>query len=172
MLRSLKVKYAIVGHSERRDMGETSEMIAKKIKAGVKAGMVAVLCVGEKERDGESAYLQILQEQITASLFDIPKNLLKNIVIAYEPVWAIGTQARGVVDPPALLETTIFIRKVLSDLYDQPAAKSMKILYGGSVDENNAGSFMKEGGANGLLVGRASVNAKKFVEILRIADKQ
>jgi triosephosphate isomerase len=145
-------------------------MIAKKAGAGIKAGLTVVLCVGEQERDAESVYLQTLKEQIIASLSGIQKRSLEKIVIAYEPVWAIGTKAKGVVEPAALLETTIFIRKVLSDLYDQTAARSMKILYGGSVDEKNAGSFMKEGGASGLLVGRASVDAKKFVEILKIAD--
>ncbi len=170
MLKTLSVKFAIIGHSERRAMGETDEMVSKKVVAAVKAGLTAVLCVGERERDHESAFLQILKEQIIASLSGISERQLKNVVIAYEPVWAIGAKAKGVVEPEALLETIIFIRKVLSDLYSQKTAHAMKILYGGSVDEKNAGSFLKEGGANGLLVGRASLNAKKFVEILKIAD--
>ena len=170
MLRSLKAKYAIVGHSERRAMGETGEIIAKKVLAGINAGLTVILCVGELERDAECAYLQILKEQIIASLSGIEKDSLKNVVIAYEPVWAIGAKATGVATPETLLETIIFIRKVLSDLYDQPSAHAMKILYGGSADEKNAGSFMKEGGANGLLVGRASLDAKKFINILKIAE--
>ncbi len=170
MLKSFSVKYVLVGHSERRAMGETDEMIAKKVSAVVKAGMIAVLCVGEKERDTESAFLQTLKEQIVSSLGGVPERSLKNVVIAYEPVWAIGNNATGVVDPSSLLEIIIFIRKVLSDIYSQKSAHSMKILYGGSVDEKNAGSFMNEGSANGLLVGRASIQAKKFVEIVKIAE--
>ncbi|MFA5830254.1 MAG: triose-phosphate isomerase [Candidatus Paceibacterota bacterium] len=170
MLQSLRAKYAIVGHSERRAMGETDGVISKKISAGIKAGLTIILCIGEKERDAECAYLQILKEQIIASLSGVPKESLSKIVIAYEPVWAIGAKATGVATPEALLETIIFIRKILSDLYDQPSAHAMKILYGGSADETNAGSFMRDGGANGLLVGRASLDAKKFIEIVKIAD--
>ena len=171
MLKSLSVKYLIAGHSERRAVGETDEMVSKKILAGIKAGFTIVLCIGEKERDAESSYLQTLKEQIIASLSGVPKKSLGKIVIAYEPIWAIGEKASGAVETGTLLETVIFIRKVLNDLYDQTTAHSTKILYGGSVDEKNAYGFMKEGGVSGLLVGRASVDAKKFIEIMKIADK-
>ncbi|MCK9352026.1 MAG: triose-phosphate isomerase [Candidatus Paceibacterota bacterium] len=170
MIASLKAKYVILGHSERREMGETDDLIAKKVHAALEAGLSVILCVGEKERDPECAYLDIMKSQIEASLHGIPKNMLAKLIIAYEPVWAIGAKAKGVVLPEELLETIIFIRKILSGMYDQPSAHAMKILYGGSVDENNAGSFMKEGGAAGLLVGRASVEAKKFVGILKVAE--
>jgi len=170
MLTSMKVKYVILGHSERREMGETDDFIAKKVVSAVTAGLIVVLCVGEKVRDEECEYLETLQTQIKASLSGVTKEMLKKLVIAYEPVWAIGVKATGVATPDVFLETSIFIRKVLSGIYDQPSAHAMKILYGGSADEKNAGSFMKEGGANGLLVGRASVDVKKFVSILKIAE--
>ncbi len=170
MLKSLSVKHLIVGHSERRAMGETNEMISKKIQAGIKAGFTVILCIGEKERDSESAYLQKLKEQIIASLNGVSKKSLIKIIIAYEPIWAIGEKATGFVDSATLLETIIFIRKVLNDTYDQTSAHSMKVLYGGSVDEKNASDLMKEGGVAGLLIGRASVDAKKFVTIVKIAE--
>jgi triosephosphate isomerase len=171
MLSSLKAKYVILGHSERREMGETDEIIAKKVFSALEAGLFVILCVGEKERDAECTYLETLKNQIETSLSGVPIKMLSKLIIAYEPVWAIGAKAKGVVLPEELLETIIFIRKVLSGMYDQPSAHAMKILYGGSVDEKNAGSFMKECGANGLLVGRASVEPKKFIEILKIAEK-
>jgi triosephosphate isomerase len=170
MLLSLKAKYVILGHSERREMGETNEFIAKKVYAALEAGLFVILCVGEKERDEECTYLETLKSQIEASLAGIPKQMLSHLVLAYEPVWAIGAKAKGVVLPPDLLETIIFIRKVLSELYDQPSAHAMKILYGGSADEKNAGSFLNEGGAAGLLVGRASLDPKKFIAIIKAAD--
>ena len=171
MLVSLKAKYVILGHSERREMGETDEFIAKKVCSALESGLFVILCVGEKERDSECLYLDILKTQIEASLAGIPKEKLARLIIAYEPVWAIGAKAKGVVLPEELLETVIFIRKVLADKYDQSVAHAVKILYGGSVDEKNAEGFMKEGGANGLLVGRASVEVKKFISILKIAEK-
>jgi triosephosphate isomerase len=170
MLVSMKVKYVILGHSERREMGETDDFIARKTYSALDEGLFVVLCIGEKERDSECVYLETLKEQIKASLFGVPEDLLPRLIIAYEPVWAIGANAKGVVTPEELLETVIYIRKVLAGIYDQTSAHAMKILYGGSADEKNAGSFVKEGGANGLLVGRASVDIKKFVAILKIAD--
>lgn len=171
MLVSLKAKYVILGHSERREMGETDEFIAKKTFSALEAGLFVILCVGEKERDTECTYLETLKAQIEGSLSGVPKNMLAKLVIAYEPVWAIGAKAKGAVLPEELLETIIFIRKVLAGIYDQSTAHATKILYGGSVDEKNSEGFMKEGGAAGLLVGRASVDAKKFISILRIAEK-
>ncbi len=170
MLDSLNVKYIIVGHSERREMGETDFMISKKVESALNAKLYVVLCVGEKERDEECTYLEALKSQIENSLQTVPKNLLSKLVIAYEPVWAIGEKATGKIDPAGLLEIVIFIRKILSGIYDQETAHSMKILYGGSVDETNAEDFMKEGGIGGLLVGRASLNPKKFIQIVKIAE--
>ncbi|TRZ53772.1 triose-phosphate isomerase [bacterium] len=170
MLKSLSVKYLIVGHSERRAMGESDEIVSKKVLSGIKTGFTVILCVGEKERDHESAYLQTLKEQIIASLYGVPKKSLGKIVIAYEPIWAIGEKAKGAIDPGMLLEIIIFIRKVLNDIYGQTVAHSMRFLYGGSVDEKNAADFLTEGGVMGLLVGRASLSAKKFIEIIKIAE--
>lgn len=171
MLASFGVKYVIIGHSERRALGETDEMINKKVLATLKMGHIAVLCVGEKERDETGEYFPFIKNQIEAALSKVPKRLLSNIVIAYEPVWAIGKNATGVILPSDLLEMNIFIRKTVSDLFGRASAQAISLLYGGSVDEKNAEVFLKEGEANGLLVGRASLDAGKFITILKIAEK-
>ncbi len=171
MLSSVGAKYVIVGHSERRLLGETDEMINKKLLAVLKMGQVAVLCVGENARDEAQEYFQFIKNQIETALASVPKRTLANTVIAYEPVWAIGKNATGVITPPDLLEMSIFIRKTVADMFDRASAEAIPILYGGSVDETNAHEFLKDGEADGLLVGRASLDAEKFVKILRIAEK-
>lgn len=166
MLLGCKVKYAIIGHSERRALGESNDLIRRKIQVALRAKIVPVLCVGELERDSGMWYLGAVKTQIEESLAGLPKAAVKNVVIAYEPVWAISSTA-GHKDatPHDFEEMRIYIQKVLVDLYG-PAAGEAVILYGGSVDEKNAASFVKEGGADGLLVGRASLNPKKFAKIL------
>lgn len=171
MLASAGAKYVIVGHSERRALGETDEMVNKKVFAALKMGLTAVLCVGETERDAEGKYFQFVKTQVETALAKIPKRMLSTLVIAYEPVWAIGAKAKGAVTPSDLVEMTLFIRKTLADMFDRSIAQAVPILYGGSVDDKNAESFLKEGEADGLLVGRASLDPKKFITILKSADK-
>lgn len=171
MLSALGVKYAIIGHSERRALGETDEMVNKKVLAALKMGLMVVLCVGEKARDAGSEYFQFIKSQIEAALEKVPKRLLPNVVVAYEPVWAIGAKATSAATPADLVEMAIFIRKTISDMFDRTSAQAIPVLYGGSVDEKNAESFLKEGEADGLLVGRASLDAGKFITILKIAEK-
>lgn len=171
MLSSFGVKYVIIGHSERRAGGETDEMINKKVLAALKMGLTVVLCVGEQERNDGSEYFSFIKNQIETALVKVQKRTLANIVIAYEPVWAIGAKATGADTPSDFLEITIFIRKTLSDMFDRTSAQSIPVLYGGSVNEKNSGSFLREGEADGLLVGRASLDPKKFITILKIAEK-
>jgi triosephosphate isomerase len=171
MISSVGAKYVIIGHSERRALGESDEMINKKILAALKMGLVAVLCVGEKGRDAGSEYFSFIKNQIETALAKVQKRSLANIVIAYEPIWAIGVKATGADTPSDFVEITIFIRKTLSDMFDRSMAHSVPVLYGGSVNEGNAESFLKEGEADGLLVGRASLDPKKFITILKIAEK-
>lgn len=171
MLSSVGAKYIIIGHSERRALGETDESINKKILATLKMGLYSVLCVGENERDAEGNYLQFVKNQLESALLKVPKRMLTNLVIAYEPIWAIGAKAKGVIAPADLLEMIIFIRKTLSDMFDRVSAQAILVLYGGSVDEKNTESFLKEGEADGLLVGRVSLSSEKFIKILQIAEK-
>lgn len=166
-LAHLGVEYVIVGHSERRKMGETDEIVNKKAKAVLNYGMKAIVCVGESIRDNNGDYLSFIKQQILSSLSDIPKKFTDNLLIAYEPVWAIG--AKEAQTPRDLLETSIFIRKILNDLFGD-FASNISILYGGSVDRVNADSLVREGGVSGLLIGRQSLNSKDFVEIIKLVD--
>jgi triosephosphate isomerase len=169
MLKSLGVKYIILGHSERRKKGETDKIINIKLSYITKSDITSILCVGENNRDSHGHYLSFIKHQITECLEGIPKSKLKNIVIAYEPVWAIGASASREATPEEFTEVRIFIRKIVSDLYDIKTAQSVRIIYGGSVNPQNAKSFLFDGGADGLLVGRDSLNIKKFGEIINAA---
>jgi len=170
MLKEAGADYVIVGHSERRASGEGGETINRKIKAAMKAGLKVILCVGEKDRDSHGHYLKVLETQLKEALIKIPPRLADKLVIAYEPVWAIGKDATGVETPDGFMHNAIFIRKILSKIINKKQAMIVPILYGGSADAKNAESFLVAGGADGLLVGRASLSAKDFGEILKIAE--
>lgn len=170
MLAPYKVQYVLLGHSERRTLGETNAMIAKKVALALKAKMTPVLCVGEAERDAGMWYLGAVKTQIEECLALVPKAAMKNIVIAYEPIWAISSTANHRdAQPSDFEEMRIYIRKVLSDMCGKNADDTA-ILYGGSVDEKNAVGFLVAGGADGLLPGRASLTPKKFIKILQLAN--
>ncbi|MGB3921668.1 MAG: triose-phosphate isomerase family protein [Minisyncoccia bacterium] len=166
ILKSLGVKLVILGHSERRALGETDEEVARKAKKVLRAGMVPLICVGEKTRDHEGHHFEFLREEIKASLSGLHSRGLK-FVIAYEPIWAIGTKALGAIEPADLAESVIFIKKILSDLFGRKTADRIPILYGGSVDSANAGKLFAQTGIRGYLVGRASLNAKTFSDIAK-----
>ncbi|MFZ2303790.1 MAG: triose-phosphate isomerase [Minisyncoccia bacterium] len=173
MLASVGAQYVIVGHSERRanvnGQGESDELINKKVLAGVKAGLTVVLCVGERERDADGVYLKFITEQIKEALHGVQKKELKKVVIAYEPIWAIGKNAIHSASPDDALEVSILIKRTLADLYGKDSSV-IQILYGGSVDAKNAWEFLLKSQVNGLLVGRASLDPKVFGEILKSAD--
>jgi len=169
MAKSLNAEYVIIGHSERRVLGDNNQDVNRKILATLKSGMMPIFCVGEKDRDSNGFYLSFIKQQLEEGLENINKPQVKNIIIAYEPVWAIGGGATREATPAEFIETKIFIKKIISDLYDIKTANEVKIIYGGSVNTNNANSFIKEGDADGLLVGRESLVPKKFSEIVHIA---
>jgi triosephosphate isomerase len=158
-LKNLDVKYAIIGHSERRyKLGETDEMIAKKIETALKEGLIPVLCVGEtrKERDAGKKE-EVIKRQLEIDLFLTRQaGKTQKILIAYEPVWAIGTGEPET--PKSALETIKFIKKILvASRYPLIA----KILYGGSVDSKNLGNYLKFKGIDGALVGGASLKQEE-----------
>ncbi len=169
-LHALDVSYVILGHSERRALGETDEIIREKIKVSLEYRLNVILCIGERERDARGQYLSFLKEQIKKCLFKIPGKHMARLIVAYEPIWAVGVKAKSADTPESFFETAIFIRKVLSDLFGKTIAFHVPILYGGSVNEYNAESFLKDGDAAGLLVGRASLDPEEFNEILKIAQ--
>lgn len=168
MLKNMGVKYVIAGHSEERARGDTDEIVSKRIKAIVESGMRAILCVGEKERDEGGLYLEILKNQIKGSLSGIPANRAKNIILAYEPVWAIGAKESMI--PEQIHEMGIFVRKVFSDVFSADQALKATLLYGGSVNFRNASDIITIGQVDGLLVGRESVHMPGFSELLKAVD--
>ncbi|TAL49351.1 triose-phosphate isomerase [Patescibacteria group bacterium] len=170
MLASLGVRYVIVGHSERRALGESDEIVSRKVSAALSAGLTPILCVGEGERDEHGAYLHALAGQIRRSLAGLTKNGIPGIIVAYEPVWAIGKTARDALSARGLHETTLFIQKTLNDLYGRRAADTVRIVYGGSVEANNAAELIREGNVSGFLVGHASLS-RGFREILRAVGR-
>ncbi|HWA31894.1 MAG TPA: triose-phosphate isomerase [Candidatus Paceibacterota bacterium] len=171
MLGNLGAKYVIVGHSERRALGESDDMVNKKLKGVLAAGLSPVVCVGELSRDNRHQYFDTVKAQIRAALAGVPKTLFHKVIVAYEPVWAISsTKNRRDATPKDSLEMAIYIRKVLSDMSSPPVAASVRIIYGGSVTEKDAGEFLKSGGVVGLLPGRASLTPEKFAKIVKIAE--
>ncbi len=170
MLVGTGARYVILGHSERRARGEGDEVIARKVRAAIGAGLNVILCVGEQIRDEEGAYLAVVKRQLDAVFNAMSPEERAKVTIAYEPVWAVGEGATRADTPEDIFEMTIYIRKVLAETGEREAALRVQVLYGGSVDAHNAAAFLAAGGVSGLLVGRASVDAKQFKKILEAAD--
>lgn len=166
MLKASKISHVIVGHSERRALGETDALVAQKASILVNQGCTPIVCIGEAVHDPEGNYLTFLANQITSSLSLVPKTQLLDVVIAYEPIWAIGaSQAMSGHD---IHGTTLYIRKVLRDLYNQTIADGLPILYGGAVNSGNIKEIVEEGNIDGVLVGRDSLNPESFGDILTV----
>ena len=166
-LHDSKVKYVIIGHSEaRKYLNETDDVINKKIKECLHEKLKPILCIGEtaeEKKIGKKA--EVLEKQITEDLKGIVTKEIKNIVIAYEPVWAIGPGDNCSIDET--MSSILFIRKVIFKLYNRAISDNIRVIYGGSVDGDNANSYIKNAGANGLLVGGASLHAEEFLKIIR-----
>ncbi len=169
MLKNMGVEYVIVGHSERRAISDTNTIVNKKILTAIKSRIAPIFCIGESKRDTNGFYLSFIKEQLIEGLKDITKAQVKNIVIAYEPIWAIGSHAVREATPSEFTEIRIYIKKIISDMYDIKTANEIRIIYGGSVNPFNAEPFVKEGGSFGLLVGRDSLSPKKFSAIINLA---
>ncbi|MDQ5958007.1 MAG: Triosephosphate isomerase [Patescibacteria group bacterium] len=171
MGRNSGASYCIVGHAERRAKGETDKIIREKIQTALRLGLKPIVCIGEDKRDNHGEYLEVLRRQIGNCLGDLKKNYYADIMIAYEPVWAIGGGAGLADNPENFLHNALFIRKIFASMAGNETALSLPVLYGGSVNPKNAQDFIKEGRADGLLVGRESLVPEHFKQILQIADK-
>lgn len=171
MLKDAGCQYVVIGHSERRQyFGETDETVNKKIKAALAHGLIPIVCIGEllEEREkGET--INKVNSQINAGLEGLGKEQMSKIIIAYEPIWAIGTGLTAT--PTQAEEVHSFIREKLTEKYGNETASCAIILYGGSVKPDNAFSLLKEQNINGALVGGASLEADSFIQIAKESIK-
>lgn len=167
MLKDIGVKYVILGHSERRHVfNEDDELINKKIKSALESGLKPIFCVGEKLEEREAGMTEnVVSEQIKRGLEGISKKDMKNLVIAYEPVWAIGTGKNAT--PEQAEEVHLLIRGLLKEMFDNKTAEETVILYGGSVKPDNINELISKEDIDGALVGGASLNAKSFSEVAK-----
>lgn len=170
MLRALYVKYVVLGHSERRTLfGETDEIVNRKVRAALDAGLRPIFCIGESlhERDCNEVE-QVLGRQVRSGLEGVSQKDFTEIVVAYEPCWAIGTGRTAT--PAQAEETHAFIRSVLAELTDGATAERVRIQYGGSVKPDNAEELMRQRNIDGALIGGASLDPRSFAQIIRCAE--
>ena len=170
MLVSAGCKYVIIGHSERRQyFNETDKTVNKRIKAAFDNDLIPVMCVGESEKERESKNtFSVLDKQLKMGLEDFSSDDLKRLVIAYEPVWAIGTGKTATSEQAQ--EVHQFLRSVLEKSFGNMLAKSIRILYGGSVKPNNITELMAMPDVDGALVGGASLDPETFSKIVRFKE--
>ena len=173
MLREL-AHYVIIGHSERRiHFHEPLDLIRDKVTAAVRNDITPILCVGEtktERRAGETK--RVLHDQVTTALSNLTSREVQNVVIAYEPVWAISTFGGEIAKPHQAQEAMDHIRSQVAALYGPKAAKMVRILYGGSVDDHTVSAYLSIPGCDGVLVGGASLNYHKFAGIVDAARRQ
>jgi triosephosphate isomerase len=171
MLKDVGCSHVIIGHSERRQyFGETDETVNRKLKAALAEALTAIFCIGETLSERESGKtFDVLKRQVTNGLTGITSNMLGSIIIAYEPVWAIGTGKTATDDQAQ--EAHAFIRSLILELYNKATAKKIRILYGGSVKPDNIKGLMKQPDVDGALVGGASLKPESFAAIVNYSEK-
>jgi len=170
MLKSIGVKTVIIGHSERRKyFAETDTILSKKVKAAIENSLNVIFCIGEELSERESGnHFEIIKNQITTALINLNNDEIKNIVIAYEPVWAIGTGMTANINQ--IQEMHEFIRKLINEKFGDETSDSIQILYGGSVKPNNAKDIFSLNDVDGGLIGGASLNFSDFQSIIDAAN--
>lgn len=170
MLKDVGCEYVILGHSERREhFKETSEEVAKKTKAAFSVNLIPIVCVGENSEERESGKAKnVIEQEIKVLFSEIDSTLAGRIIIAYEPIWAIGTGKFASPEDANLIIK--FIRELFSSEYGSRVAERMRILYGGSVDPKNINEFMNESEIDGALVGGASLYALSFSQIVKATE--
>lgn len=169
MLTDCGCQWVIVGHSERRrGLGESHEFIRRKLVSAVQHGLQAILCIGESNEERQAGQtFAVVRAQLQESLPALNDNQLSAVVLAYEPVWAIGTGVNAT--PQQAQEVHVFVRDWLSQQFGHSMAGSLRILYGGSVNAANAASLLEQPDVDGLLVGGASLQAGEFLKIIQAA---
>ncbi len=171
MLKDMGCQYVIIGHSERRQyFGESNDSVNKKLKAALAEGLTPIVCVGEKLAEREGGVTEdIVREHTVGAFKDVTTESALKTVVAYEPVWAIGTGKTAT--PQQAQEVHAFIRKLLSELYDPATAQAIRIQYGGSVKPDNIDDLMTQPDIDGALVGGASLKIDSFMRIVRFQSK-
>jgi triosephosphate isomerase len=167
MIKSTGASYVLVGHSERRlYFGETNDQLAKKAKTAIRHGLKVVFCVGESQQEREDkTYFKVIEKQISEGLFHLDRKEFASVVIAYEPVWAIGTGLTA--SPDDAQEIHHLIRKLVANYYNEEIANGLSILYGGSVKPDNAAQLFAMNDIDGGLIGGAALKARDFIEICK-----
>jgi len=165
MLKSVGVSYVIIGHSERREyQKEDAALLAKKVNIALENNLIPIFCIGEKLEERESnVHFQTVQKQLEESLFHLTNEQMKALVLAYEPVWAIGTGKTA--SPEQAQEMHAFIRGVIASKYSTETAESISILYGGSCNPSNAKVLFSQNDIDGGLIGGASLKSRDFTDI-------
>jgi len=167
MLKDIGCQYTIIGHSERRlYFGETNETVNKRLKAAISASLTPIVCVGEtlEEREAEKTFA-VIDQQIKEGLIDLSSHDMERAVLAYEPVWAIGTGKTAT--PDQAQEVHHYIRQLIARIFDKEIAGLIRILYGGSVKPENVDQLMAQEDIDGALVGGASLKADSFARIIK-----
>ena len=170
MLVEAGVKYVVIGHSERRQyFGETDQTVNLRTLAAVNAGLTAIVCVGETLEQRELGYTEtLLKYQTKMALTGITKDQLKNIVVAYEPVWAIGTGVTATADQAD--EGNGYVREAIAEVYGKDVAETVTVQYGGSMNDANAAELLSKVNVDGGLIGGASLKTDKFTAIVKAAN--
>lgn len=161
--KDARATHVIIGHAESRAAGETNALVRERVAAALALGLTPVVCVGEEQRTPDGAHFRFIEEQLRFALADVSATTIKKVILAYEPLWAIG--AAKPISTRDMHEMSIFLRKSAVALAG-PTAMNLRILYGGSVDETTAAPMILEGDVAGLLVGRASLDAERFAALL------
>src|SRR3989338_3217905 len=172
MLKDVGVKYVVIGHSERRTyFHETNETVNKKVKAALNAGLIPIMCVGERLEEREkNLTFKVVKDHVEGGLKNLSKDDALKVIIAYEPVWAIGTGKNAT--PAQAEEVHKYIRGLAAKMYDKEVAETLRIQYGGSVKPDNIKDLINQEDIDGALVGGASLKIEQFVPIVRESAKK
>lgn len=166
-IKDTGIDFVIIGHSEKRELGDTQEIVVSKVQNAIKNDLKVILCIGEKERDENVKYLKVIENQILSVFGSIDKKKFENIIIAYEPVWAINNKENISIDAHGLHSMVIYIRKILLEKYGEAVSKNINIIYGGSITDLNAQDILWNGEVQGLLIGRASWEVNSLIKIIK-----
>lgn len=168
--RNVGATYALIGHAERRAVGETNDDVRKKVATCLSLDITPIICIGEKVRSESGEHFGFIKEQLQSAYTHVPQKKIARTIVAYEPVWAIGGESA--MQPKSMHEMSIFIRKCLSEMYAPISLTTFpKVLYGGAIDETNALTMLRLGDIHGFLVGRASTDVKKVSALMKEISK-